>query len=184
MRKSEEKLQTLHENDGGGKRRGIMSVLDELERLRSRKEEIEDKREETVAELKGLGEWEGVREEFGLEEKKTSEGQVETSQSVLEKDQEETETEQEKAIRVGEMTAFGKSLKSRRESDHNADKEFKRYFKDQMKMNTVSEEDRKGWEAKRRSEKKKKKSKVLLLHKSVQSYIFFTLSFTVITSVP
>lgn len=83
---------------------------------------------------------------------------MDTSESVLEKDQEETETEQEKAIRLGEMTAFGKSLKSKRESDHNADKEFKRYLKDQMKMNTVSEEDRKGWEAKRN--RKKKKSKV------------------------
>ena len=65
----------MHENDGGGKRRGIMSALDELERLRSRKEEMEDKREETVAELKGLGEWERVRDELGLEEGKTSEGE-------------------------------------------------------------------------------------------------------------
>ena len=75
MRKAEEKLQKLHENVGGGKRRGIMSALDELERLRSRKEEIEDRREETVAELKGLGEWERVRDELGLEEGKTSEGE-------------------------------------------------------------------------------------------------------------
>lgn len=52
-----------------------MSALDELERLRSRKEEMEDKREETVAELKGLGEWERVRDELGLEEGKTSEGE-------------------------------------------------------------------------------------------------------------
>ena len=93
---------------------------------------------------------------------------VETSESALEKDEEEEETEQEKAIRLGEMTAFGKSLKSRRESDHKADKEFERYFKDQMKMNTVSEEDRKGWESKRRREKKKK-SKVLLHHKNVHT---------------
>ena len=75
MRKAEEKLQKLHEKDGGGGRRGIMSVLDELDRLRSRKEEIEDKREETVAELKGLGEWERVRGELGLEESKASEGE-------------------------------------------------------------------------------------------------------------
>ena len=155
MRKSEEKLQKLHERDGGGQRRGIMSVLDELDRLRVRKEEIEDRREETVAELKGLGEWERVREELGLEEGKETSEVEESSQSVLEKDEEETETEQEKAIRLGEMTAFGKSLKSKRESDQNADKEFKRYFKDQMKMNTVSEDDRRVWKT-----RKKKKSKV------------------------
>ena len=151
MQLTEEKLQKLHENGGGGKRRGIMSALDELERLRTRKEEMEDKREETVAELKGLGKWERVRKELGLQEEKTS--QTENSKSVLEKDEEEAETEQEKAIRLGEMTAFGKSLKSKRESDHNADKEFKRYFKDQMKMNTVSEKDRKGWKEKKRKKK-------------------------------
>ena len=32
MQNTEEKLQKLHENGGGGKRRGIMSALDELER--------------------------------------------------------------------------------------------------------------------------------------------------------
>ena len=103
-----------------------------------------------------------MREELGLQEEKTS--QAETSKSVLEKDEEEAETEQEKAIRLGEMTAFGKSLKSKRESDHNADKEFKRYFKDQMKMNTVSEQDRKGWKEKKR----KKKVHILLLTKRVE----------------
>ena len=154
VRKAEEKLEKLHES--GGQRRSVMSALDELERLRARKEEAGDKREEAVDELRQLGEWERVRRELGMEEENGAAEEKSSGAVLKEKEGAAAEeTEQEKAIRVGEMTAFGKSLKSRR--DNHAGNEFRRYFKDQMRANTVSENDRKGWA--RRKEKKKKSRK-------------------------
>jgi hypothetical protein len=156
MNKAEATLERLHREEGGGRRRSI-TLLDEVEKLRQQKEELEDKREEVISELKEMGEWDKVRKELGIRDMKRKaekEGERESAKAVLKKE-EKKESEKEKRIRLGEMTAFGKSLKSKR--DEHADKEFKRYFKEQMKLNTITEEDQDGW--KKAKKRKRRKSR-------------------------
>ncbi len=155
VERAEARLEAM---DNNGERRRIMSVLDELEKLKDKKEQMEEKREAVVQELKEMRAWDEVKKDFGIvEEDKEKSKKDEVDVESMMKESQGEETEKEKKIRLGELTAFGKSLKSTKHGDDGANKEFTRYFKEQMAINTISDEDRSCWKGAPPKAKKRKK---------------------------
>ena len=124
---------------GSLSRRKSENLLREQESANAKKEDLARKQSELVRELAELGhdvEKEKsvklVRVKLDGSEKPENEGDGD----ALEEGEVQEETETERSIRLGERTAFGKSLKSHTESD--GGESFRRYVQDQKALNQVA----------------------------------------------
>ena len=118
--KAKENLSKVETSLNDAVNRGITSdrrlkvFLEEQEKLRSEIEKLTKSKDEIEATLRGL-------------EPELEEGEIETEKRV----DEPTETDQEKSIRLGQMTAFGKALVSKSEKDEDFIAK-RKYVKDWM----------------------------------------------------
>ncbi len=161
-KRCERGLRALCEQEGVMSREEVRrsgNLLRDQEEAKEEKERMAKKQKELVEELGRLGHdvegdksirlvRVGIKEE---EEVEREEGEVE--------DEREEETEMERSIRLGEKTAFGKSLRSR--TDYDGGERYQSYVEDQKKLNAVDEEGRrwrrKKGEPRRKAQKEKRK---------------------------
>ena len=137
----------LSEDHKGAKVRRMGRLLKEQELAKEEMEDIRVKRKELREELKALG------HHLQEDEEEEEEGEIKEEEKRL---QPPEETEMEKSIRLGERTAFGKSLSSRPDCD--GGERYRSYVKE-VSTGVVEEGDqgrtrrRKKGEPKRRREK-------------------------------